>query len=324
MARSMWAGSISFGLVNIPVRVFTAVRQKEIRFHMLHDEDGGRIHLKRVCAKDGEEVPYDEIAKGYELSRGRYVKFSKEELEAIAPEASRAINIEDFVDIADIDPIFYEHTYYLAPDKGAGRPYKLLLEAMRKTKKVGIARMVMRTKQYLCAIRPLEDALAMSTMSFADEIVSLDELDELPGKSAHPQDRELKMAEQLVDSLTTKWKPEKYKDTHREQVEELIQRKASGEDIVADMVEPERPAKVVSLMDALQRSLQAGKDAADRGTPHVEARTQDKGERRHHAKAARTSRTTHAGKKSRPRATAARTARKKAPAKKKKAAGRKK
>lgn len=291
MARSMWAGSISFGLVNIPVKVFTAVHQKEIHFHQLHREDGGRIRLKRVCSKDGEEVPYQEIDKGYELSKGHYVRLTRQELEAVAPESSRAINLEDFVELGQIDPVFYEHTYYLVPDKGAERPYALLLEAMRQTQRVGIARMVMRTKEYLCAIRPLEDALAMSTMQFADEIVPVSELDDLPKKSARPKERELKMAQQLVESLSSDWKPEKYKDDHRERVEALIEKKAAGEDILAEVEAPHRPEKVVSLMDALQRSLAAGREPP-----------------RPPRKAA------SSGKKSRPSAAAARTVRRRAPA----------
>lgn len=307
MPRSMWAGSISFGLVNIPVRVFSAVHEKEIRFHQLHEKDGGRIKLQRICSKDGEVVPYEEVQKGYEISKGRYVRLNKEELEAIAPEASRAINIEDFVELEDIDPIFYNHTYYLAPDKGADRPYKLLLEAMKKTQKVGIARMVMRTKQYLCAIRPMEDALAMSTMQFSDEVMPVDNLEDLPGKSAHPKDRELQMAEQLIGSLSAKWEPDKYKDEHRDRVVELIERKAAGEDIVADVTEVERPSKVVSLMDALQKSLAAGRDAVDRGEPKVH----DLAEHRK----AKAEKATHSGRKTRPSSVAAKTARKKAPAK---------
>ncbi len=285
MARSMWSGAISFGLVNVPVRVFAAVSQKEIRFNMLHDTDGGRIHLKRVCSLDEKEVPYEEIATGSEISKGHYVKLSKEELQALDPEATRAIDIEDFVDLEAIDPIFYEHSYYLAPDKGAERAYALLLEAMRQTNKVGIARMVMRMKQYLCAIRPMGKVLAMATMQYADEIVSQDDIEGLPGKSAEPRERELEMAKQLVGSLTSDWKPEKYKDEHRERVVQLIEKKAQGEDIVAELQAPERPAKVVSLMDALQRSLEEGRRAAGGGKP-----VEERGEVRHRAQAARATR----------------------------------
>lgn len=296
MARSMWSGSISFGLVNIPVKVFSAVSQKEVRFHMIHEEDGGRIKLKRVCSVDGEEVPYDEIAKGYELSKGRNVVLSREEVEALSPEASRAIAIEDFVELDDIDPIFYEHTYYLVPDKGAERSYALLLEAMRRTNKVGIARMVMRTKQYLCAVRPYENsALALSTMSYADEINSLKSLEDLPGKSAAPKDRELDMAEQLIGSLTTEWTPDKYHDTHREEVLELIRKKAEGADILAEAPAEERPAKVVSLMDALQKSLAAGRKASGRDAAAND--DEDRGERRHQTKAARTRSSGRSGRK---------------------------
>jgi DNA end-binding protein Ku len=255
MPRPMWTGSITFGLVSVPVKLYTAVSQKEVRFHMLHAKDGGRIHQKRVCSIDEEEVPYEDLAKGYEISRGNYVMIDPDELQALNPKASRAIDIEDFVDLEDIDPIFYEGSYYLVPDRGANRPYALLLATLKKTKKVGIARMVMRTKQYLCALRPMGNAIALNTMLYADEIVPQEDIEGL-GEQREPTERELAMAEQLVKSLAGKWNPDKYKDEHREQVLELIKRKAEGEEVVAPPPEPEAP-RVVSLMDALKKSLAA-------------------------------------------------------------------
>lgn len=281
MARSMWSGSISFGLVNIPVRLFTAVSPKEVRFNQLHDADGGRIQLKRVCTVDGEEVPYEHIAKGYEISKGRYVKLSQKELEALTPEASRAIAIQDFVDLGQIDPVYYESTYYLAPEKGAERSYRLLYEAMKRTNKVGIAQMVMRTKEYLCAVRPLGRALAVSTMQHADEIVPEEQIEDLPPETMAPGERELAMAEQLVQSLASEWMPDKYKDAHRERVLDLVTRKAEGEEIVAQPPLPERPGRVVSLMEALQRSLEMDREAS---------KPQARGEIRHRAQAARRAR----------------------------------
>jgi DNA end-binding protein Ku len=256
MPRSMWTGSISFGLVNVPVRLFSAVSQKEVRFHMLHGADGGRIQQKRVCSVDGQEVPWDDIVKGYEISRHRYVTVTPDELKALEPRATRSIDIEDFVALDEIDPIFFESTYYLAPDRGAGKAYRLLYEAMKSTGKVGIARVVLRTKKYLCTVRPLEKALALSTMLYADEVVSQDDLGLPAPGEVETRERELQMARQLVESLTTKFEPEKYRDDFREKVQELIEKKAEGQEIVA-RPEEEAPAQVINLIDALEASLAA-------------------------------------------------------------------
>src|SRR3954471_4226285 len=190
MARPIWSGSISFGLVSVPVKLFSATSPKEVRFHMLHDKDGGRIHQKRVCSIDGEEVAWEHIVKGFEISKGRYVTVSREELEAFNPRANKAIEIEDFVDLSQIDPIFYESTYYLVPDRGATKPYALLVEAMKRTNRVGIARFVLRTKQYLAAVRAKDDALVLSTMLYDDEVVPLNTLEGVPD-GVELSDREL-------------------------------------------------------------------------------------------------------------------------------------
>jgi DNA end-binding protein Ku len=265
MARPIWTGTVGFGLVTVPVKLFSATSPKEVRFHMVHDKDGGRIHQKRVCSVDGEEVPWEHVVKGYEVTRGRYVTLAKNELEAFNPRASRAIEIEDFVDLSQIDPIYYETTYYLVPDRGASKPYTLLVAAMERTGKVGIARFVLRTKKYLCAVRPMGKALALSTMLYADEVVKQSELEGLPGSEAKPNERELKMAEQLIGSLDAKFEASKYKDDYREEVLALIEKKQAGEQIVGE--EPEEPArgKVVDLMDALQKSLEAAKKPQRRG-----------------------------------------------------------
>src|SRR5512142_1921509 len=224
MARAIWSGSISFGLVNVPVKLFSAVSHKEVRFHMLHDADGARIQLKRFCSAEDVEVPYEHVVKGFEISRGRYVTVTAEELDAADPKGARTIEIQDFVDIAEIDPVFYDQTYHLVPDRGAAKAYGLLLDAMSRTGKVGVARVVLRAKQALCCVRPMRGALALSTMNYADEIVSSDELG-LPAR-APPTARELEMAERLVESLTTRFDPSRYRDEHREKVLALLEKKA--------------------------------------------------------------------------------------------------
>jgi DNA end-binding protein Ku len=257
MPRAIWSGAISFGLVNVPIKLFTATSQKDVRFHQLHDKDGARIQQKRVCSKDGEEVPIEHIVKGYEVSRDTYVVITPEELEALDPKASRTIDILDFVDLEEIDPVYYDSSYYMVPEKGAGKPYALLLEAMRKSKKVAIGRVVLRQKQHLVALRPLRNALSMETMLYADEVVSPDTLEGLP-EDVEVSDRELAMAEQLIDSLADDFKPERYRDDYRERVMDLIERKAEGQEVVAHEEEEEQ-APVVDLMAALEASLAAAK-----------------------------------------------------------------
>jgi DNA end-binding protein Ku len=266
MARAIWSGAVTFGLVNVPVKLFTAVAQKDVRFHMLHAKDGSRIRMKRFCEKEDKEVPYDEIVKGYEVSKGRYVALSPEELEKYDPKATRTVEIRDFVDLADIDPVYYDATYFLVPEKTASKAYRLLHDAMQRTKKVAIGTFVLRTRESLCCIRPLEDALALSTMNRADEVIPVSSV-ELP-EAPKPAERELAMAEQLVESLSAPFQPERYPDVHRERVLELVQKKAEGETIEAPERE-EAPAKVVSLADALSASLAA---ARDRGAPSQGAR----------------------------------------------------
>jgi DNA end-binding protein Ku len=285
MPRSIWTGAVTFGLVNIPVKLYTAVSQKEVRFHMLHEADGGRIRLKRFCEAEDKEVPYEQIVKGYEVAPHRYVTVTREELEAYDPKATKTIEIHDFVELADIDPVFYESTYYLVPDRSAAKAYALLKDAMRRAGKVGIATAVLRTRESLCCVRPSGDALALSTMNRADEIVPLSAL-ELP-EPAKPSDRELAMAEQLVGSLTGPFEPQRYPDVRRERVLELIERKAEGQSIEAPEPE-EAPAQVVSLADALSASLAAARKRSGDGAPATAARAKtpshpkpERGERRH-------------------------------------------
>ncbi len=257
MPRAIWSGAISFGLVNVPIKLFTATSQKDVRFHQLHNKDGARINQKRVCSKDGEEVPLEHIVKGYEISRDKYVLITPEELDTLDPKASRTIDIQDFVDLHEIDPVYFESTYYMVPEKGAAKAYALLLEAMRKSKKVAIARVVLRQKQHLVALRPVKNALSMETMLYADEVVSPETLEGLP-EDVEVTDRELAMAQQLIDSLATDFKPEQYRDDYRERVMQMIERKAEGQEIVAAEEEAEAPP-VVDLMAALEASLAAAR-----------------------------------------------------------------
>jgi len=255
----MWSGAISFGLVNVPIKLYSAVSKKTVRFHQLNGETGSRIQQKRVDATTGEEVPYENLVKGYELTKDRYVVINPDELDSLDPEKSRTIDIEDFVDLAEIDPVYYDHPYYLVPDKGAAKAYGLLLNAMRESGRVAIARVVLRSKEQLVAIRPDHEGrvLMMETMIFADEVVPKEDLDGLPeAEELQVSDREIKMAQQLIESLATEFEPGRYKDSYREKVLELIEAKAAGEEIAVAPEAP-APAKVPDLMAALEASLAA-------------------------------------------------------------------
>ncbi len=267
MPRSIWTGAISFGLVSVPVKLYSAVSSKTVRFHQLHAPDGVRIQQKRVCPADGEEVAYDDIVKGYEIAPDRYVVITPEELASIEPEKSHTIDIEDFVELAEIDPIYYDHPYYLVPAAGGAKPYRLLLEAMRASEKVAIARVVLRSKEQLVAIRPAADVLAMATMNFADEIVPADRLEELPDAEVETNDRELQIARQLVESLAGPFEPGKYRDTYREAVLAMIERKAQGEEVTVAPPPPQTAPAAPDLMSALQASLEQvrGRSGGDGG-----------------------------------------------------------
>jgi len=260
MARPIWTGALSFGLVNVPVGLYSATDDKTIHFNQLERGTSDRVRNKRVNERTGDEVAYDAIVKGYDLGGGRYVVVEPEELEAVEPGRSRNIEITDFVDLDDIDPVFYKSTYYLAPQgAGAERAYALLRQAMDETKKVGIATFVMRGKQHLVAIRPDERVLALETMYFADEVRDpVTELGTLPGEDVTFQGRELDTAKLLVDSMTTEWQPDAYRDTYREAVEDLIERKSRGEVVTASAPE-QASAPVVDLMEALRASVDAAR-----------------------------------------------------------------
>jgi DNA end-binding protein Ku len=257
--RPIWSGTITFGLVTVPVKLVTATRSQDVRFNQLEEGTGSRIRYRKVSEVTGEEVPNERIVKGYEISPGQYVVVDQEEMDAFAPKATRMIEIEDFVDLDQIDPIFFENPYYLTPDRGAAKPYRLLLDAMADLEKVAVGRFVLRGKEHLVAIRPVGDALCIETMRYADEVVPIDELEGLPEGDVEPTKRELDMAHQLVEALSGEFEPDKYHDEYREQMRELIEKKAAGEEIVAEPL-VEEPAKVVDLMAALEASLaRAGK-----------------------------------------------------------------
>ena len=272
MARSIWSGAISFGLVNVPVKLYTATSPKSVRFHQLSGKTGARIRQKRVDTVTGEEVPYEEIVKGYEITPDRYVVIQPDELEALDPKATKTIDIEEFVDLDEIDPIYYDHSYYLAPTAGGAKAYRLLLDAMRESGKVGIGKVVIRSKQQLCALRPTGEVLTLTTMLFGDEVLSPDRLDELESVGeAEASERELRMAEQLIESLSGDFEPERFKDEYRERVLELIERKAAGEEIA---VQPtaEEPAAAPDLTAALEASLAAVRADEDGEKPPAKAK----------------------------------------------------
>jgi DNA end-binding protein Ku len=260
MARAIWSGSISFGLLNVPVKLYSAVSKQTVRFRELREGDGARIRHKRVAESDGKEVPYEKIVKGYEFAPEQYVVLTRDELSELDPKKTRAIEIQDFVDLDDIDPIYFEQPYYLAPDKGAEKAYGLLVQAMNDARKVAIARFVLRNKEHLAAIRPMGDVLTMATMRFHDEVTPPNELDGdvfEQGKPKKPDKRELEMAKRLIESLSTNFKPDKYRDEYREELLDLLERKAEGKEIVSAPTEEPEPTKAPDLMAALEESLAA-------------------------------------------------------------------
>jgi DNA end-binding protein Ku len=236
----------------------SATSPKDVHFHQLHDADNARIQQKRVCSKDGEEVEYNHIVKGYDLGGGRYVRIDPDELATLDVEATRTIDIEEFVDLADIDPVYYERSYYLVPDGRAEKAYALLVETMTRTGKVAIGRFVLRTKQYLATLRARDGVLVLATMLFDDEVIAPDHLEVPTAVSTAPTEREIKMATQLVESLSAPFEPAKYQDDYRQKVLALIEAKADGE-VIEKPQAPAPAAPVVDLMAALEASLEAAK-----------------------------------------------------------------
>jgi DNA end-binding protein Ku len=261
MPSAIWTGSISFGLVQVPVRLVGATKSKDVSFNQLEEGTGARIRYKKVSDQTGEEVPPDKIKRGYEISKGRYVMIEPDELDVLKPKGSHAIEIEEFVDLDDIDPVYFEQPYYLAPDAKGMKPYKLLVDAMTEMNKVAIGKIIVRSKERLVAIRPLDGVLVVETMRYADEVLPVDVH---KPEDVELTDRERQMARQLVESLAVdEFMPEKFRDEYREQVLDLIEKKAAGEAIVAEP-EVEAPAKVLDLVAALEASLAKADTAKDR------------------------------------------------------------
>jgi DNA end-binding protein Ku len=278
MPRPTWKGSISFGLVNVPVQLFTAVRSQDIRFRQLHGKTHARVRQQRIDVETGEEVAYDELVKGYETADGSYVVVDPEELRQLDPEASELIDIHDFVDLADIDPIYYDRPYYLAPDgKAAAKPYRLLTDAMMREGKVAIATFVMRNKEHLAAIRARDDLLLLSTMNHADEVVDPADLD-IPAITGDVEvrDREVEMARRLIDSLVTDFEPEGYEDSYRKRLVEFLEAKAEGQDVELPTVERDRGG-VIDLTAALEASLERASGGDTDGRRSAADRAEAKG-----------------------------------------------
>lgn len=264
MPRAIWTGTITFGLVNVPVKLYAATRSKDIRFNQLHATDGARIQVRRFCAEEGVEVANEEIVRGYEVRPGEYVIVTDEELAALAPELTEGIEIQEFVELREIDPVYFEHSYYLAPDKGGQKAYALLRQAMERSQRVAIGRVVMRGREYLTAIRAAGPALVMSTLYYADEVVPLQELEGLPGEEVKASEREVAMAQQLIDALAAPFEPEKYRDEYREAVLRLIEEKAAGHVLVAESPARREAPSPVDLVKALEASIALAKERAKR------------------------------------------------------------
>jgi DNA end-binding protein Ku len=261
MARAIWSGSISFGLLNVPVKLYSAVARRNIALREIRDSDSARIKHRRVAEGTDEEVPYEEIVKAFEITPGRYVPLSKDEMSALAPEKTRAIEVKDFVDLTEIDPIYFDSPYYLGPAEGAEKAYSLLAKAMEASGKVAIARFVFRNKEHLAAIRAADGVLTLTTMRFADEVIAPGDLDDvLPDKAPKVAKKEQQMAQQLIDSLSTDFDPGAYRDEYREQLMSLIEQKAEGKEIVASEAEAPQATKAPDLMAALEESIAAVKD----------------------------------------------------------------
>jgi DNA end-binding protein Ku len=264
--RPVWSGAISFGLVNIPVRLFTAVREQRVAFHLLHDQDMARLRRKLVCPADGKEVHPEHVVRGYPVGPDKYVIVHQEELEACAPEKTKAIEITDFVQLSEIDPVYYERPYYVLPQKDAARSYRLIVEAMRRTHRVGIARVVIHEKEYLAAIRPVGGVLCLSTMHLSDEVVPVEPIEESV-EAVHPGEREVKAAEKLIASMLEDFDPKRYHDDYRDCVKKIVDKKAATAAPAAPPPDKEnkpQEARAANLMAALEASLARAKGQAKR------------------------------------------------------------
>jgi DNA end-binding protein Ku len=260
MARGVWTGSITFGLVSVGVKALTAVHDHDVHFHQIEKGTGSRIGNQKVSKATGEPVDTGDIELGYEISNEHYVVFDPKEVDELRPRSTRVLAVTDFVDLASIDPVFFERTYWLAPtDEGAARAYALLAAAMEQSQQVGIGTVVMRNKQYLTAVRPLRGALAMSTLHFADEVVDIDDVEDIPHDADEPTKKEMSLAMQIIDSLATSWDPTRYQDTFTDELLGLIDAKSKGEEIVAEPLIDDEGGPVLDLMAALQASVESAK-----------------------------------------------------------------
>jgi DNA end-binding protein Ku len=264
MARALWKGAVTFGLVNIPVRLYSAVQEKSLKFHMLHAKDGGRIKYQRVCAICGEEVTWDDIVKGYEYSKDHYVQFTEEELQALDLDSIRAIDVVTFVPLDEIDPVYFNKTYYIVPEPSGLKAYRLLQEALEAEGSVGLAKVALRDKEHLATVRLKDDVFVLETMHWPDEIrpAAFEELD----KNVEVRDAELKMARQLIQQLSGEFDPEQFADEYRTRLEELVEQKVEGQEITVAAEPEEEPTKVVDLMEALKASVAEAKKKPASGT----------------------------------------------------------
>ena len=256
MARAIWKGSISFGLVNIPIALYPATRREEFKFRLLRKTDLSPVNYKRVAEKDGKEVPWDQIVKGYEYEKGKYVVLKDEDFQRVDVEATQTVDIQDFVELDEIDPIFFYKPYYLEPQKGGDKAYALLRDALKDSKKVGVAKVVIKTREYLAGVKPEDGALVLELMHFADELADTTKL-HIP-KKVEIGKREMTMAKSLIDSMSSKWNPEKYKDDYREALMEVIEEKveSGGKEIEEKPKKAPKPTKVIDLVSVLQKSLE--------------------------------------------------------------------
>jgi len=271
MARAIWKGSISFGLVNIPIALYPATRREELKFRLLRKTDLSPVNYKRVAEKDGREVPWDQIVKGYEYEKGKYIVLKDEDFQRVDLEATQTVDIKDFVDLDEIDPMFFYKPYYLEPQKGGDKAYALLRDSLKQEKKVGIAKVVIKTRQYLAGVKPEDGVLVLELMHFADELADAEKL-HVPKKSEVGK-RELSMATALIDSMSSKWDPEKYKDDYKEALMEVIEEKveAGGKEIAEKPKKAPKPTKVIDLVEVLQKSLEQNgkaKKTARRAAKH--------------------------------------------------------
>ena len=259
--RALWKGAITFGLISIPVRLYSAVSEKGLKFHLLHDEDGGRVKYKRECSKCGKEVSWDDIVKGYEYSKDHYVQFTDEELDSVELDSVRAIDVHSFVPLTDIDPIYFNKTYYVAPEPSGLKAYKLLQEALEAEGQVGIAKVALRDKEHLATVRLMnrdgQPVFVLETMHWPDEIRA-PEFEELD-KNVSVRDAEVKMARQLVQQLADEFRPEEFQDEYRVALEKLVEKKVEGQEITVAAAPEEEPTKVVDLMEALKASVEQAK-----------------------------------------------------------------